>query len=68
MDRWTDAADPVEEALTVALQAAAAAGRFDVVATLAAELQARRVAREAASAPAAAGNVRDLATARKARG
>lgn len=59
--------DAVEEALTVALQAAAIGGRFDVVAQLASELQARRIAREAASA-AAVGNVVDMAAARKARG
>jgi len=38
--------DPVEAALAHALAAAAAAGRFDVVAQLARELEARRLARE----------------------
>jgi hypothetical protein len=38
-------ADPVEQALATALTAAAAAGRFDVVAQLARELEARRLAR-----------------------
>jgi hypothetical protein len=37
--------DAVEAALAKALEQAAAAGRFDVVAALAAELQARRLAR-----------------------
>lgn len=37
--------DPVEEALARALDAASAAGRFDVVAQLARELEARRLAR-----------------------
>jgi hypothetical protein len=50
----------VEVALTTALTAAAAAGRFDVVGQLAAELQARRVAR-------ASSNVVDLSAARKVR-
>jgi hypothetical protein len=40
------AADAVEEALAKALDGATAAGRFDVVALLAGELQARRLARE----------------------
>jgi len=39
-------ADGVEAALTSALGAAATAGRFDVVAQLARELEARRLARE----------------------
>jgi hypothetical protein len=39
-------ADTVEAALARALDAAAAAGRFDVVAQLAKELEARRLARE----------------------
>jgi hypothetical protein len=39
-------ADPVEAALARALDAAAAAGRFDVVAQLARELEARRLSRE----------------------
>jgi hypothetical protein len=38
--------DDVEAALAKALEQAAAAGRFDVVAILAGELQARRLARE----------------------
>jgi hypothetical protein len=38
------APDPVEAALARALDAAAAAGRFDVVAQLAKELEARRLA------------------------
>lgn len=38
--------DVVEAALARALDAAAAAGRFDVVAQLARELEARRLARE----------------------
>lgn len=38
--------DPVEAALARALDAAAVAGRFDVVAQLAKELEARRLARE----------------------
>jgi hypothetical protein len=40
------ALDPVEDALARALTEASAAGRFDVVAQLAGELQARRLARE----------------------
>jgi hypothetical protein len=36
--------DPVEASLAKALDAAAAAGRFDVVAQLAKELEARRLA------------------------
>ena len=39
------ALDPVEAALAGALTEAAKAGRFDVVAQLAGELQARRLAR-----------------------
>ena len=39
------AVDPIEAALADALTKAAAAGRFDVVATLASELEARRKAR-----------------------
>jgi hypothetical protein len=39
------AGDDVEAALAKALEQAAAAGRFDVVALLAGELQARRLAR-----------------------
>ena len=38
------AADPVEAALCRALEAAATAGRFDVVSQLAKELEARRLA------------------------
>jgi hypothetical protein len=41
----TTAADPVEAALAQALALAANAGRFDVVAQLARELEARRLAR-----------------------
>jgi len=41
------ALDPVEAALAGALTEAAKAGRFDVVAQLAGELQARRLARSA---------------------
>lgn len=48
--------DVVEDALAKALDAAALAGRFDVVAALAEELKARRLA---------ADGVIDLATARK---
>jgi hypothetical protein len=51
------AMDAVEGALAKALEQAAAAGRFDVVGQLAAELQARRTAR--------AGNVVDLGARRK---
>jgi hypothetical protein len=40
------AAGDVEAVLATALEQAAAAGRFDVVALLAGELQARRLARE----------------------
>ncbi len=36
--------DPIEQALTKALTEASAAGRFDVVAQLARELEARRLA------------------------
>jgi hypothetical protein len=50
-------ADPVEGALAQALDAAAAAGRFDVVAQLAEELRARRLA--------SAGNVVELPTDRR---
>lgn len=39
--------DPIEAALAEALRGATAAGRFDVVAQLASELQARRIARQA---------------------
>ena len=38
--------EPAEAALVRALEAATAAGRFDVVGALASELQARRLARE----------------------
>jgi hypothetical protein len=38
--------DPVTAALAVALERASAAGRFDVVAQLAKELEARRLAHE----------------------
>ncbi|MBK6694819.1 MAG: hypothetical protein IPG50_21810 [Myxococcales bacterium] len=48
--------DRVEEGLARALEAATAAGRFDVVAQVAEELKARRLARE---------GVADLATARR---
>ena len=44
------AVDPVEMALSTALTAAAAAGRFDVVAQLARELEARRLTASATSA------------------
>jgi hypothetical protein len=40
-----DPRDPVEQALASALTTAAAGGRFDVVAQLARELEARRLAR-----------------------
>jgi hypothetical protein len=43
---WGDA-DPVEAALATALEGATAAGRWDVVAQLARELEARRLARVA---------------------
>ena len=49
--------DPVEEALAKALADASRAGRWDVVAMLAKELESRRTAR--------AGNVVRLATARR---
>jgi hypothetical protein len=42
--------DDVEEALVKAIGEASAAGRFDVVALLAGELQARRLAREGVAA------------------
>ena len=51
--------DPVEAALARALTDASTAGRFDVVAQLARELEARRTARPA-------GNVVDLGARRKA--
>lgn len=51
--------DAVENALATALTAAATAGRYDVVATLARELEARRLAR--------AGNVVDLMARRASR-
>lgn len=51
--RSVAASDQVAEALARALDAASAAGRFDVVAELAAELKARRIE--------AAGNVVELA-------
>ena len=53
------AADAVEAALAAALQAATVAGKWDVVAQLARELEARRTAR---------GGVVDLAVERKRRG
>ena len=51
--------DPVEAALAGALEAASRAGEWSVVAKLAAELEARRLARA---------NVVDLASARRERG
>jgi hypothetical protein len=45
LDASLDAPDAVEAALAAALSRAAAAGRFDVVAQLAKELEARRLAR-----------------------
>jgi hypothetical protein len=42
---WSPGGDAVEEALAGALARAAEAGRFDVVAQLAKELEARRLAR-----------------------
>ena len=54
-----DDRDVVEMALARALEGAAAAGRFDVVAQLAKELEARRLAR--------AGNVTSFDAARRAR-
>jgi hypothetical protein len=45
LPRSAAALDPVETALTKALTEASAAGRFDVVAQLAKELEARRLAR-----------------------
>ena len=42
---WGDG-DAVERVLSTALEAATVAGRFDVVAQLARELEARRLARE----------------------
>jgi hypothetical protein len=51
--------DPLESALAVALTEAAKAGRFDVVAQLAKELEARRLT--------AAGNVTSLDTKRRER-
>ena len=59
--------DPVEAALADALGKAASAGRFDVVSKLAAELEARRVAREKAAGGESA-DVLDLDTERKKRG
>jgi hypothetical protein len=41
---WGDG-DPIERALALALEAATAAGRFDVVAKIAQELEARRLVR-----------------------
>jgi hypothetical protein len=61
-ERWTgplDQRDGVESALAKALDAAATAGRFDVVAQLARELEARRLAR--------AGNVVPLDPAKRGR-
>ena len=46
LPRSAAASDPVESALAAALTSAATAGRFDVVAQLARELEARRLARE----------------------
>lgn len=46
LDQPTGPVDPIEIALAKALEAATAAGRFDVVAQLARELEARRLARE----------------------
>jgi hypothetical protein len=46
-NRVANEADVVEAALSAALTAAATAGRFDVVAQLAKELEARRLARAA---------------------
>jgi len=43
--RLVAASDPVEEALAAALAGATAAGRWDIVAQLARELEARRLAR-----------------------
>jgi hypothetical protein len=45
LPRSAAASDPVEAALAKALSEASAAGRFDVVAQLARELEARRLAR-----------------------
>lgn len=45
MDRSVDQRDAVELALANALEQATAAGRWDVVAQLASELEARRIAR-----------------------
>ena len=59
LGRSLDQPDEVEAALAKALGDAAAAGRFDVVAQLAKELDARRLAR--------AGNVLSLEVARRAR-
>jgi hypothetical protein len=55
-DAATASLDAVEMALAKAVTEASAAGRFDVVAQLARELEARRLAR--------AGNVVELATGR----
>jgi len=46
-DTVPEAADPVEEALAVALERASAEHRWDVVALLGRELEARRLARAA---------------------
>lgn len=54
--RDEESTDAVEEALAAALTAAATAGRFDVVAQLARELEARRLARS--------GNVIELSSRR----
>ena len=51
LDAGLDAPDAVEAALAKALGEAAAAGRFDVVAQLARELEARRMARMANVVP-----------------
>jgi hypothetical protein len=46
LPRNATASDPVEDALARALSEASAAGRFDVVAQVAKELEARRLAQE----------------------
>jgi hypothetical protein len=45
-NRGANEVDPVDRALAKALDAATTAGRFDVVAQLARELEARRLGRE----------------------
>ncbi len=57
--RLTDAVDPVDAALSEALSRASAAGEWPVVALLAGELQARRLARAATNVVALSDRRRD---------